>query len=432
MSMNASVLPSYTPSDSPPSYTSAPEDGEESLSYTQRLAGAHAHGTFTKKCGSVSVTLTEQENNAQMPVYAQRGVVSGTVHVDSCHHISEIVLKFRGRLRAGLTGSNAASRTIKTVNEKFVLWSFRNPLEGPCPYSIPFSVIFPASFKDGRREYPLPPSYEAYHNGIPGLSVNSEYSLKVVVKTSKTLWTHHKTVTVPLNYRPRKRPSQPIIPLNTTFFSSVKVCPEEWFQASAALKCNKCSDLTPLQTHFFLPSVRVFALSDCIPFHIQLTGRLSSLQALLSRLKIAGEDNSSSDSTGMELFQPRGTNVMTMSATVHRQVSVKVNNQLAWHNAVIGKGNIRAVPPSFDSSASSLDSCEVEMNSEQSLDWEGEIKLREGVQVGQFDAGNTSVKDFIIFSISGPSNCITDFVALRNAVPIAFVTDAWSEGNVYG
>jgi len=93
--MDASILPSYSPSGLPPSYSAAPDEGEESLSYNQRVLGAHAHGTFTKKCGSVSVILTEQEDDAQIPVYTQRGVVSGTVHVDSCHHISEIVLKVR-------------------------------------------------------------------------------------------------------------------------------------------------------------------------------------------------------------------------------------------------------------------------------------------------------------------------------------------------
>ncbi|KAK7449658.1 hypothetical protein VKT23_013132 [Stygiomarasmius scandens] len=421
--MDASILPSYSPSGLPPSYSAAPDEGEESLSYNQRVLGAHAHGTFTKKCGSVSVILTEQEDDAQIPVYTQRGVVSGTVHVDSCHHISEIVLKFRGRLRLGLTGSNAASRTIKTVDEKIILWSFHSPLDGPCPSSIPFSVVFPATFKDGRNSFSLPPSYEASYNGIPGMSAKSEYSLKVVVKTSKTLWTHHKTVTVPLNYRPRKRPSQPITPPDYAFFSSVKTCPEEWFQTSAAVRSNR-SNLKPLQTHFFLPAVRVFALSDTIPFHIQLTGQISSLQALLSHLKTENVPDPT------ELFRPRDSKAMTMSVTVHRQVSVRVNDQLAWQNSVIGKGTIRAVPPPFDSSF--VSDSNLDVDSEEYLDWEGEIKIHDNVKVGQFDAGGVSVRDFIIFSIAGLSNYVTDFTALRNAVPIALVTDTWTEGNAYG
>jgi len=81
---------------------------------------------------------------------------------------------------------------------------------------------------------------------------------------------------------------------------------------------------------------------------------------------------------------------MTMSVTVHRQVSVRVNDQLAWQNSVIGKGTIRAVPPPFDSSFASNSNLDVD--SEECLDWEGEIKIHDNVKVGQFDAGGVSVR----------------------------------------
>jgi hypothetical protein len=97
-------------------------------------------------------------------------------------------LQFQGRFKYSLSGYNASSRSIKTVDEKYVLWNS----EGLAPSSIPFSVIFPSTFKDGSLEASLPPSYET-SDTFSGVSVKSEYGLKVIVKTSKTLWVHNRT-----------------------------------------------------------------------------------------------------------------------------------------------------------------------------------------------------------------------------------------------
>jgi hypothetical protein len=43
-----------------------------------------------------------------MPVYTQRGVVSGTIHLGSCHHITEVVLKVR-RVLLNIFTTNKAS-----------------------------------------------------------------------------------------------------------------------------------------------------------------------------------------------------------------------------------------------------------------------------------------------------------------------------------
>jgi hypothetical protein len=125
-------------------------------------------------------------------------------------------------------------------------------------------------------------------------------------------------------------------------------------------------------------------LRDTIPFHIQLTGKLSSLLYLLSHLRVDDllEQKPSTDYSAM-----------TMSVMVHRQVTVKVNDQMAFQNSVIGKGKIRAVPPPFDSNL--VDSTPVSASNDEaegSLDWEGEIKVNDSIRVGQFDAGNVSVK----------------------------------------
>ncbi|KAF5364624.1 hypothetical protein D9758_005605 [Tetrapyrgos nigripes] len=409
------------------SYSNTPVNGESSLAQTRRAP--RRDGTYTKKSGDVSIILTEQEDDLTMPVYTQRSVVSGTINLGGCHHVLEVLLKFQGRLRYSLTGANAGSKSVKTVNEKYVLWRFRPTLDSTSPESIPFSVVFPSTFKDGKVEAPLPPSFHS-SDVLSGVSVKSEYSLKVIVKTSKMFWVQNKTVTVPLNYLLRKRPAQPIISPSLAFFCSLKCRPEEWSQASTALKTNTWSNLAHLQANFFLPAVHVYALRDTIHFHIQLNGKLSSLQFLLSHLHI---DQRSEHG----LFRPADHSVMTMSVAIHRQIAVKLNGQVAWRNSVIGKGKIRALPPSFESNLANVDAGKDSYfdEAEDSLDWEGEIEVDDDVRVGQFDAGNVYIRDFIIFSIAGrpeTESWSLDFVPIRTAIPIALVTDPWSDSEVSG
>ncbi|THU98215.1 hypothetical protein K435DRAFT_856854 [Dendrothele bispora CBS 962.96] len=410
-------LPSYSPSSSSPPFSTYPGQDERTLLRTEGI-GITATGTFTKQCGNISITLTEQEDGAEVPVYPQRGVVAGSVDFANTSHICEVTLKFQGRLRLSVTGSNASTSDIKILNEAFVLFSSTE--NSTCPRSIPFSVIFPSTFSDGTRELSMPPSYEVTFTGIPGLYANSEYNLKVVVKYSKALpWNKQKNMIVPLFYKPRKRPPQPMTP-TIGFLSSMKISPEEWYQTTAILKSRPGSQLSPLETHFILPSVRSFGLSDRIPFHIQVIGPLSSLRTFLSHL-------STRQLVGAELNRPKDPHVMIMSVLILREVYVEVNRQVVYKHCVVGRGELRAIPPRCDSS-----SCNDSDDREEALDWEGEVKCNDCVKVGHFDAGKVAVKEFLVFSIqAGLPMQSTDFLSLRNAVPISLVTDTWNDGNVY-
>jgi hypothetical protein len=273
---------------------------------------------------------------------------------------------------------------------------------------------------------------------------------------------------VPLSYRPRKRPPQPIVP-SLGLFSSIKTHPEEWYQATATLK-SRSDRHSPLETHvrppliavlhvllrntnfnqFLLPSVRSFGLSDTIPFHIQITGPLRSLRLLLSHL-------STEKLSGMELNRPKDPHVMIISVHILREIYVEVNRQVVWKHCVIGRGILRAIPPQFD--CRDGDWCgnnsisEPSLDTEQCIDWEGHVQCREDVKVGNFDAGKVALKvgnlntlmiisgvltctvilcfqDFLIFSIqAGIPMQKTEFLSLRNAVPISLVTDTWANSN---
>ncbi|KAJ7075832.1 hypothetical protein C8R43DRAFT_373420 [Mycena crocata] len=107
----------------------------------------------------------------------------------------------------------------------------------------------------------------------------------------------YRRLSIELEHRQRTRPSRPRIP-DPSLFSTIKACPEEWLQLPVdltngpnsgpsdvqfdvrlpfpPLNCNQ----TPLCYQLFVPSVGVFGISEIVPFHLQLSGSIYSLQQL--------------------------------------------------------------------------------------------------------------------------------------------------------
>ncbi|KAJ4469264.1 hypothetical protein J3R30DRAFT_3409741 [Lentinula aciculospora] len=410
-------LPSYSPSRLPPSYSLHSLDGEETLAQTCRFnSSSHSTGTFTKQYGDITVVLSEQDEDADVPSYGRQGLVAGSIIFDSSlktEDIVAVILKVEGRIKLNISGANAVSKTVKTVDEQYELWS-RQALNlstvSTCPRLLPFSTVLPPTFKDGDREFSLPPSYEVNFTGIPGLYVKCMYAIRAIVKTHGSLWDHKQTVSTPFIYRPRKRPPQPTV--TSAFFSSIKVSPEEWFQTTSMLQAKTSTKLESINASLFLPAVRSFGLRDIIPYHIQLTGPIPSLKILYSHLRY--ETESSSSSTWSR-------SALTMSVSLCRQVRVDVKGQAVWKSSIIGNGTLTALPPSIELEPSlSLSS------QEMSLDWEGEIRCRNDIRVGHFDAGKIAASDFVVFSITPRPNS-GSFNSLRMIVPISLVTDTWVE-----
>ncbi|KAF8823180.1 hypothetical protein HHX47_DHR10000253 [Lentinula edodes] len=408
-------LPSYSPSRSPPSYSPHSRDGEETLAQTCRFhSSLHATGTFTKHHGDVTVVLSEQDEDVDVPSYGRHGLLAGSIILDSSLKIEDIVavvLKVEGRIKLNISGANAASKTVKTVDEQYELWSCQTPnssISSTCPRLIPFSTILPPTFKDGNHEYPLPPSYEVNFTGIPGLYAKCTYTIRAIVKTHGSFWDHKQTVSTPFIYRPRKRPPQPTVA--SEFFSSIKVSPEEWFQTTSVLQARPRTKLEPINVSIFLPAVRSFGLRDTIPYHIQLSGPISSLKKFYSCVQYEPEPPS-----------PRSQSTLTMSVSLCRQVRVEVKGQAVWKSSIIGSGTLTALPPSVE-----LDPRLSHSAHEMALDWEGEIRCRDDIRVGHFDAGKIAMSDFLVFSVV-PKPTMGAFNSLRMIVPILLVTDTWVE-----
>jgi hypothetical protein len=128
LKINCSSLPLYTPSAPSPRYSCEPGCDEQRLQHTPRFNRPTPTGTFMKTSGKLTVTLFEQEDDAEIPTYGRHGLVSGTVYLENCDMISRVSLKvssvyytigvgfllFTLRLRASLS-----PRPLKAVRNQF-------------------------------------------------------------------------------------------------------------------------------------------------------------------------------------------------------------------------------------------------------------------------------------------------------------------------
>ena len=205
---------------------------------------------------------------------------------------------------------------------------------------------------------------------------------------------------VPFDYRPRTRPVAPFFPLSC-FFSTVKHMPEEWEEtalvvepaAGSKLGCVQCQVIpTPpalvnpfsSSSQLFLPAVKVFALSDKIPFHVLLSGRVDALRAFVP----LDEVPSPSDCRKGKI-RPGGVGAVRIS--IVREVIVEVRSTRIVRSVRIGEGRIWPVPPTVrameDASKRALEDCPC-----ANADWEGELACRKDIITGGFTASGLWVQ----------------------------------------
>ncbi|KAF9073477.1 hypothetical protein BDP27DRAFT_280109 [Rhodocollybia butyracea] len=442
-------LPHYSASSPPPFYSERAIEGEEVLAATRVYQTPT--GSFTSRChcGNVTVTLKEQNEDIEMPLYHQEGLIFGTIVHQNTDNFLQVFLKVEAKLKMTVFGHNSTSSTIKIVDESCELWS--KTRENPsCPKTLDFMTALPASFQDGDREFPLPPSHKISQIGLPGLISQCSYTLKVVVVVRGPLWNKNKLFSIDFQYLPRGRPSQPSIshsgnsPGCPLFNETIKCSPEVWFEHRSVLQTRPSSGLDPIEVQFFIPSERKYGIKDEIPFHIQLTGPASSLKALYSHLLLEHVDNGSSvvslsppPSPSLTGLPPACTSksqtFISLRVTLNRQVCVEIKDQVVWKHFAIGEGRVHPLPPPFESVVADE---EHQVSSSQSssetmgfLDGAGDIKCSADVKYGDFNVGKVQIKDFLVLQISPekPSDHNrSPFLPLKIAAPVQLVSESWN------
>ncbi|KAF6755773.1 hypothetical protein DFP72DRAFT_989896 [Ephemerocybe angulata] len=420
--MNTSFdLPSYSPSVPAPLYSCEPSLDEQRLQLTPGTAATRRtpNGSYIKKNGKITVILNEQEEGIDYPSYGRHGPINGTLLVDDSEMVTEVEVKIEGKLDT--TTSETGGKSTPVLRERHILWSKQNagPSNAPsCPSQLPFAFGLPSTFKDGDADRPLPPSYSVFCHGVPTLFLKTTYTIRIAVtrvvhQKLGGLWTKTKHLLVPFQYVPRTRAHRPILPV-PSFFSSIKTSPEEWFQAVSTIKPRATSSLTPVNCHLFIPAGRVYGIKDTIPFHLQLSGRVSSLRELFAASSSLDRVISTDSSvTASSKTAPEAKAVIRVS--LMRQVSVDLHGHKGWRNITLCEGTLSSVPPLMSTCYSPASPTR-----EEHLDWEGELRCEDGV------------KDFVTININ-PTPGRPSKVGLMEtqvSVPIRLVTDSYGDYGV--
>ncbi|KAG2009995.1 hypothetical protein CC2G_012856 [Coprinopsis cinerea AmutBmut pab1-1] len=428
-------LPTYSQSVPAPSYSYEPACDEQVLQHTPSRLNAQPNttGTFIRKSGKTTIILTEQEDGSSTPAYGRHGVIDGVLLFEENELITEVEFEIEGKLDS--TISEGGGKSTRLLFHKETLWAKQksSPSADSCPSQLPIRYSLPTTFLDGDTARSLPPSYTGFFQGIPTLFVKASYTIRVRVTrlvTSKLgFWTKTKHIIQPIRYHPRARPHRPIYP-SPGFFSSIKTSPEEWFQASSSIKTRESSSLDPLPVHLFIPAGRVYGLQDTIPFHLQISGPVSSLKELFMSPSGALDRVLSSDSRTTASSTQSNSKETKSPIRVYlmRQVTVEVRGEKAFRNTVIGEGSLTAVPPLMSScwSATSSDCAE------EHLDWEGTLKCDPSITVGGFIASNVQVKEFVMLNVTPQCPWKSPLLDLQLSIPIRLTTESYGEVPVPG
>ncbi|KAJ8077988.1 hypothetical protein PM082_000189 [Marasmius tenuissimus] len=378
-----SLPPSYSSSCPLPDYSSDPAQDERRLVYQRRPQYDHGRdGIYLHKEDKVTLLLANQRQGRR--------------------YRKEVKLELKCRVEFLTLAQGFLSREISRISH--VLYD-RQQAGDACPSSLPFSCVYPSAFRSGNASHPLPPTFDETLYEENAQYARVSHSLSVLVtktrgrKAAALLGKNKQCFTVALKYRPRSRPPRPI-PYDCSFFSTIKVCPEEWSQSVVTIEPRHpgSSSLQPISCQLFLPSVGVFEMRETIPFHIQLV----SSSATLSRLVQGGDQN----------HPP-------VKVTLGRQLILETDDRRFAVNFVLGKGKV-SFSPGFTSSQD---------RHEGVLNFEGQVCLDSAKdEVPSFDSGMIAARDFIRVELAPKvASTATLFSTFKHAHVVKLVTDPWSD-----
>ncbi|KAH7927815.1 hypothetical protein BV22DRAFT_1118028 [Leucogyrophana mollusca] len=400
-----STPPLYTPSPPSPSYSTELLPGEVTVVESRRTSSQPRTGVFRRITDNVTLALRDQLPGNVQPSYGRNGLMRGQLTLRGSEDLVSVSLKLEGQLSVQIAGS---SRTTVLFSNSYTMWE-GSPSGPPCPHSIPFALFFPPTFRDGGQMRDLPPSFET-----PGNTAICSYTLSVILSRQRKLLSLLKpsdNVTVAVRYHPRSRPQTPMLPSDLPFMSTVKSSPEEWHQVVCAMNSVQSSSLAPIQCLLFIPAIQVYALTDTIPFHLQLRAPRPSMISFLGQPQYS-KTPSGSAGTGA------GTAIRVY---LLRQTTIKLYESTTTTSRVLGEGKLRA------SQTKSPCCGEPAKDGLDALDWEGEIRCSEDVTIASFATSQAIVKDFIVLALTPTCPQVSSLAPLKHYHPVRLVTDPWTD-----
>ncbi|KAJ7601204.1 hypothetical protein C8J56DRAFT_912433 [Mycena floridula] len=401
MEIVSNLEPPHYPS--PPAYSHSPGPDEQCIAQTRSRVTSFS-STYTRTIGDATLVLFNQRANTVHPVYGRNGLIDGVLRLKRTEQIQDISIQLNGQMTCSV--ARARPEVIRLVDITHTLWNDADSVI-PCPTTIPFCIVQSPSrtFQDGEGSFDLPPSYQFLRGQEESkkIHVSCVYTLTLsIVKgtdSSRNLipWSKSRRCRfdIPMQYQPRSRPPRPIS-ASLPCLGTLKSMMDDWHQSIFEMKAQP-SKLDSLWCNLLVPEGRIYGVSECIPFHLQISGPTSSLDMLVP-------SNSSLD----------------ISVTLMRQVTVARGGRKAWQNTTMGKAKICALPPDLD--------CDDDSDC-LSLNWEGHLCCtNQDALMGGFEAAGVAVKDFILVSITSMGYPDSPFLPFRNAVAIRLTSHPWTYG----
>ncbi|KAH7927816.1 hypothetical protein BV22DRAFT_1060342 [Leucogyrophana mollusca] len=398
-------LPSYTPSNPAPDYSSQPLPGERCIqkSPRQSLLLHLGSSSFSFKEHKIALTLRDCREEEGLPTYGLCSSVLGEVALEQRDRVLSVTVKLEGRIH--INDSLSPLTTVLFSKERN-LWKRGPSSDEPCPGMMPVCVPFPSTYHDRSmgQEYRLPPSYELSSPRKASII----YTLTVTVSKAKVIPIFGRKVTretliAQLRYHPRVRPPRPV----PSYSMQSKQCPEEWREEIWATKGSIISTAEPLLAicQFYLPSVRVFTITDTIPFHLRLKASPHILEALMHAITPTRRDDATYLNFPIHVY-------------LLRQTVVDLQGTRVTNERVLGTGSMTLQSSTPAEDASSED---------HTLTWDGTVCCKTTVTHTGFITNEISVKDFIVVSLLAPPTVSTQdsHVQLRHPIPIRLVTEPW-------
>jgi hypothetical protein len=210
-------------------------------------------------------------------------------------------LQVKGTLLLRELGGEGTQHATLCLHEN-ILWKKGGP---PCPKSLQFSLELPESFSDDKDEYvsallisdvvfanihvqPLPPTYEVELPGVPGFHAEIAYAIEATLvkgksnPITKALGLGNPTVSTPFIYRCRTRPAAPLpAPLSCSPVTHGFRDDPRWTTTEAKIT-SRIDAGQDIAVKLHLPRLKIFSITELIPFHADFVGSAISLATFMS------------------------------------------------------------------------------------------------------------------------------------------------------
>ncbi|KAL1745828.1 hypothetical protein HDZ31DRAFT_35634 [Schizophyllum fasciatum] len=405
--------PSYPlPFPSPPLAPGGPQivDTRVPIGESQR---SRPRGVFLKhsKNGEVSLRLDAQEEGASIPAYGRGATVEGALLVQRTDGARSVEAKIEGKLRLKEMGEGGTS-SIRLCSDSALLW-IRDPRHQECPPVLPFRFRLPLSYEVEDKTYPLPPSHTVKLSGLPGFYASIEYTISATLHRPqsgpnlplvKSSFLGITPGTISLStaflYQPRTRPPDPVprpLALSRQGFRPAA----EWFCHDSVIAPQAGSGANSITVRLYLPTSRVFPLTQKIPFHLSFHSTSHTL-AMFLPIGPTAHFLGGKRPTRLQLLRQSAVNVRNAPS-----LGTKTD---MWRVDRIGEASFRHAGDGPTWSAFS-----------------GVIDIEEGTSVPGFRAAGLNIKDCVVLSVVPPESHKSPFSELRETIPVRLTTDAWSD-----